>query len=103
MGQKRRRCSKGKDRPATETRQADEPQKSAKRPQEKWRQDEIGGCEPIHRPKHCEPAQSRSREIREISTRKHFPRLEKDRAQKEGAGQERQKIEEEVSGETPFL
>ena len=57
----------------------------------------------IHRPQEQQPAEARAREIGEIDAAENPLRLEKHGAEVEGAGQEREHVEQEVAEQPPLL
>ena len=81
----------------------DQPEPAADEPENERHDDEIVGHDEIHREQERQPAQPRAGQVGEIDATEDLLRLEKHRAEKECARQERQHVEHEIGGEPPFL
>ena len=95
------RDGKPGDRPRASHGQA--PQHAAGEPQDERHDQQVLGRDEVHRAEEQEPAQPRAREIGEIDAAEDPLRLEEHRAQVEGAGQEREHVEQEVAEQPPLL
>ncbi len=80
-----------------------QPEGAADKPEQQRHHDEIVGHDDIHRQQEGQAAQAGAGQVGEIDPAENLLRLEKDSAEEERAGQERQHVEHEIGGEPPFL